>query len=52
MTSRRPARFAGDAKRWVTSTNSLPAATCIGMSAVSFHMASPSGFMGSVIICW
>ena len=51
-TSRRPTRFAGDDRSGVTSTNSLPPATCIGASDVSFHMASPSGFMGSVIICW
>jgi hypothetical protein len=50
-TSRRPARLAGDARRRVTSTNSLPPASCIGAMAVSCHTESPSGFMGSVIIC-
>ena len=51
MTSRRPARLAGEAKRRVTSTNSRPPASCIGAMAVSCHTETPSGFMGSVIIC-
>ena len=49
--SRRPARLAGDASRWVTSTNSLPPASYIGGRAVSCQREIPSGFMGSVIIC-
>ena len=51
MTSKRPARLAGEARRWVTSTNSLPPASYIGARAVSCHMESPRGFMASVIIC-
>ena len=50
--SRSPARVAGEARPWVTSTKSLPAASCIGGSAVSWNSESPRGFMGSVIICW
>ena len=46
------ARLAGEARRWATSTNSLPPASCIGGSAISWNSESPSGFMGSVIICW
>ena len=50
--SRRPARLAGEARRRVTSTNSHPPASCIGVMAVSCHTETPRGFMGSVIICW
>lgn len=50
-TSRRPARLAGEARRRVASTNSLPLASCIGAMAVSCHTEIPRGFMGSVIIC-
>ena len=50
-TSRRPARLAGDAKRRVTSTNSLPPASYMGRGVVSCHKESPRGFMASVIIC-
>ena len=50
MTSRRLARLAGDTRRWVTSTNSLPPASYIGGRAVSCHMEIPRGFMASVII--
>ena len=49
--SRRPARLAGEARRRVASTNSLPPASCIGAMAVSCHTEMPRGFMGSVIIC-
>ncbi len=51
-TSRRPARVAGVATRAVTSTNSLPPASYIRGSAVSWKREIPSGFMASVIICW
>ena len=51
-TSRVAARLVGEARRWVTSTNSLPPASCIVGSAVSWNRESPSGFMASVIICW
>ena len=51
MTSRRPARLAGEARAWVTSTNSLPPASSMGRGVVSCHKESPRGFMGSVIIC-
>lgn len=50
--SRKPARLVGDASSRVASTNSLPPASCVDAMAVSCHMESPSGFMGSVIICW
>ena len=50
--SSRPARLAGEARIWVTSTNSLPPAMLIGRGVVSCHMDSPRGFIGSVIICW
>jgi len=50
-TSRSPARLAGQARRAVTSTNNLPAASYIGVPAVSWNSESPRGFMGSVIIC-
>ena len=50
MTSRRLARPAGDTRRWVTSTNSLPPASYIRGRAVSCHMEIPRGFMASVII--
>ena len=46
------ARLAGVARILVTSTNSLPAASCIGGPAVSWNREIPRGFMGSVIICW
>ena len=49
---RRAARIAGDARRCATSTNSLPPASYIRGSAISWCTESPSGFMGSVIICW
>ena len=49
--SRMPARVAGEARPWVTSTNSLPPASYIRGRAVSCHRESPRGFMGSVIIC-
>ena len=49
--SRRLARLVGDARPRVTSTNSRPAAACIGTRAVNCHMERPSGFIGSVIIC-
>ena len=49
--SRRPARLAGEARPWVTSTNSLPPASAMGRRVVSCHKESPRGFMGSVIIC-
>ena len=49
--SRKPARLAGEARIWVTSTNSLPPASSMGRPAVSWNRESPSGFMGSVIIC-
>ena len=52
MSSRSAARLAGDARRSVTSTNSRPPASYIGGRAVSWNSESPSGFMGSVIICW
>ena len=52
MRSRRPARLAGDARRRVASTNSLPPASTIGAGVVSSQKESPSGFMASVIICW
>ena len=48
---RRPARLAGEARIWVTSTNSLPPASLMGRGVVSCHTESPRGFMGSVIIC-
>ena len=51
MRSRRLARLAGEARAWVTSTNSLPPASCIGRAAVNCQKESPRGFMGSVIIC-
>ena len=51
MTSKRPARLAGDAKSEATSTNSLPPATYIGRGVVSCQKESPRGFMASVIIC-
>ncbi len=50
--SRKAARFAGAASRRVTSTNSLPPASIIGVMAVRCHTEMPRGFMGSVIICW
>ena len=49
---RRAARIAGDARRCATSTNSLPPASYIRGSAISWCTESPSGFRGSVIICW
>ncbi len=49
--ARKPARAAGDARIGVTSTKSRPAAVRIGAGVVSSHIESPSGFMGSVIIC-
>ena len=49
--SRRPARLAGDARPRVTSTNSLPPASCMGRMAVSCHREIPKGFLASVIIC-
>ena len=50
--ARRLARLDGDAKASATSTNSRPAASYIGRKAMSWNIESPSGFMGSVIICW
>ena len=46
-----PARLAGVARRIVTSTKSLPPAAYIGAGVVSSQKESPSGFIGSVIIC-
>ena len=51
MTSRRPARPAGEARIWVTSTNSLPPASAMGRGVVICQKESPRGFMASVIIC-
>jgi hypothetical protein len=51
MTSRRPARLDGEASRWVTSTNRRPPASAIGAGVVICQKESPSGFIGSVIIC-
>ena len=51
MTSRRAARLPGEARPRATSTNSLPPASYIRGIAVSWNTESPSGFMGSVIIC-
>ena len=51
MTCRRPARLAGEARAWVTSTNSRPPASAMGRGVVSCHTDNPSGFMASVIIC-
>jgi hypothetical protein len=50
-TSKRPARLAGEARRWVTSTNSLPPASYMGAGVTSRNRESPRGFMASVIIC-
>ena len=47
-----PARVVGAPSISVTSTKSLPPATDIGRGVVSCHSESPSGLMGSVIICW
>ena len=47
-----PARGVGLPSISVTSTKSLPPATDIGRGVVSCHSESPSGLMGSVIICW
>ena len=44
-------RVAGDASSRATSTKSLPPARYMGRAAVSCHIDSPRGFMGSVIIC-
>ena len=49
---RRAPRIAGDARRCATSTNSLPPASYMRGSAISWCTESPSGFRGSVIICW
>ena len=51
IASRRAARLDGVANRWVTSTNSRPPASAIGAGVVICQKASPSGFIGSVIIC-
>ena len=48
---RRPARLAGEARIWVTSTNSLPPASAMGRGVVICQKESPRGFIGSVIIC-
>ena len=45
------ARPAGEASIRVTSTNSLPPASDIGARVVICQKESPSGFIGSVIIC-
>ncbi len=45
-------RVAGDARRLAMSTNSRPPASCITGKATSWCTERPSGFMGSVIICW
>ena len=50
--ARRPARLAGEARAAVTSTKTLPPASCMGAAAVSCQKETPNGFMGSVIICW
>ena len=50
-TSRVRARVVGDASRAVTSTNSRPPASCMGMSAVCRQTEMPSGRIASVIIC-
>ena len=50
--SSRPARVAGEARRWATSTNSRPPASYIRGRAFICQTESPRGFMGSVIICW
>ncbi len=50
ISATRPARVAGDARRAVTSTNSLPPASYMRGRAVSCHIESPRGFIGSVII--
>ena len=49
--SRRPARLAGEANLWVTSTNRRPPASAMGAGVVICQKDSPRGFMGSVIIC-
>jgi len=49
--SSRLARLAGDAKIRVTSTNNRPPASAIGRGVVSCQTESPSGLIGSVIIC-
>ncbi len=49
--SRRPARLAGEASLWVTSTNRRPPASAMGAGVVICQKDSPRGFMGSVIIC-
>jgi hypothetical protein len=51
MSSRRPARLAGEATRWVTSTNRRPPASAMGAGVVICQKDSPSGFIASVIIC-
>ena len=51
MSSRRLARLAGEARIWVTSTNSRPPASAMGRGVVSCQNESPRGFMASVIIC-
>ena len=50
ITSRRPARVADEARRAVTSTNSLPPASTMGARVVSRKKESPRGFIASVII--
>ena len=50
ITSRRPARVADEARREVTSTNSLPPASTIGARVVIRKKESPRGFIASVII--
>ena len=45
-TSRRPARLAGEARRRVTSTNSLPPASCIGAQGRQLPQGEPQGLHG------
>ena len=47
----KPARLVGDARIWVTSTNSRPPASAMGRGVVICQKESPRGFIGSVIIC-
>ena len=42
---------AGEANRWVTSTNSRPPASAMGAGVVICQNDSPSGLIASVIIC-